>query len=165
MNIDIEENMEEQLYQIVIENGILKQFDKAYDGDYAIPSCVRVIQHHAFIECEFLTGITIPASVESIGELAFSGCIRLNRISVAKDNPVFDSLENCHAIIETASNTLLVGCENTRIPDSVTRIGENAFDGAYFMEEIIIPESVKVIDNWAFASCCNLKYLHLPESL
>ena len=155
----------EQEYNIVIEDGVLKQFDKEYKGGYDVPLDVTSIQHHAFIECEELTGITIPASVESIGELAFSGCCRLSRISVSKDNPVYDSRENCCAIIETASDTLVLGCYNTKIPESVRRIGENAFDGAWFLEDIVIPDSVRVIDDWAFSKCFDLKYIHLPDSL
>jgi hypothetical protein len=155
----------EQELNIVIEDGVLKQFDKAYEGEYVVPFGVTSIQHHAFIECEKLTGISIPASVESIGELAFSGCSRLMKITVDKDNPVYDSRENCCAIIETVSDTLVVGCYNTKVPEGIKRIGENAFDGACFLEDIIIPDSVRVIDEWAFFKCYDLKYIYLPDSL
>ena len=158
-------NTEEQENKIVIVDGVLIQFDKSYEGVYEVPSTVTAIEHHAFIDCEDLTGIIIPASVESIGELAFSGCCKLSKIIVAKDNSVYDSRDNCRAIIETASDTLVVGCYNTKIPEGVKRIGENAFDGAFFLEDIIIPDSVKVISDWAFAKCFDLKYIHLPDSL
>lgn len=83
----------EQEHNIVIGDGVLKQFDKEFEGEYVVPSGVTSIRHHVFIECEKLTGISIPASVERIGELAFCGCCRLSIITVAKDNPVYDSRE------------------------------------------------------------------------
>lgn len=155
----------EQEYNIVIADGVLKQFNKEFEGEYVVPSGVTSIRHHAFIECEKLTGISIPASVESIEQQAFSGCCRLSKMTVAKDNPVYDSRENCCAIIETATDTLVLGCENTKIPKSVKRIGENAFDGAWFLEDIVIPDSVREIGDWAFSKCFDLKYIHLPDSL
>ena len=149
----------------VIEDGVLKQFDKSYEGVYTVPSTVSAIEHHAFIDCEKLTGIIIPASVECIGELAFNGCGKLEKIYVDEDNPVYDSRENCCAIIETVSDTLILGCVNTKIPDSVKCIGEFAFDSAWSLKTIIIPDSVKVIEDWAFSNCYELKYIYLPESV
>lgn len=155
----------DQEYNIVIEDGVLKQFDKEYEGEYVVPSSITAIEHHAFIECEELTGIVIPASVTSIGELAFNGCGKLEHISVDEDNPVYDSRENCCAIIETASDTLVQGCVNTRIPDSVRRIGKHAYDSTWSLKTIIIPDSVKVIEDWAFSNCYELRYIYLPESV
>lgn len=158
-------NTEEQENDIVIVDGVLKQFDNSFEGVYEIPSTVTAIEHHAFIDCEDLTGIVIPASVESIGELAFNGCGNLEKIYVDKANPVYDSRENCCAIIETASNKLIQGCANTRIPDTVKCIGEYAFDSSWSLNTIIIPDSVKVIEDWAFSNCYELKYIYLPESV
>ena len=75
-----------------------------------------------------LTTISIPNSVTSIGSSAFSGCSSLTSISVVSDNPKYDSRNNCNAIIETTTNTLIAGCMNTTIPKSVTSINEEFLD-------------------------------------
>ncbi|MBR6648096.1 MAG: leucine-rich repeat domain-containing protein, partial [Bacteroidaceae bacterium] len=84
-----------------------------------IPNSVTSIGDYAFYFCDALTGITIPNSVTCIGEAAFSNCSALTSITVSKDNPVYDSRDNCNAIIETATNTIILGCKNTVVPDGV----------------------------------------------
>ena len=155
----------EQKYQIVIEDGVLKQFDKEFEGEYVVPSIVHTIKAHAFKDCDGLTSVRIPASVCRIEKLAFNECCNLEYLSVEEGNPCYDSRENCCAIIETASGTLIRGCINTVIPEGVKRIGEWAFDSTRGLESIIIPSSVKVIDDWAFCCCLDLGEIYLPESL
>ena len=75
-------------------------------------------------------------------------------------NNVYDSRNNCNAIIETASNTLIAGCKNTIIPNSVTSIGDWAFYFCTSLTSITIPSSVTSIGDWAFASCSNLKTIN-----
>ena len=99
-----------------------------------IPESVTKIGDGAFLDCSSLQSITIPKSVTEIGRGAFSGCSSLQSIVVAKGNPKYDSREGCNAIIETATNTLIVGCPSTIIPESVTEIGSHAF---YFFRSII----------------------------
>jgi hypothetical protein len=53
----------------------------------------------------------------------------LSQITVDPSNPKYDSRDNCNAIIETATNKLIVGCKNTKIPSSVTEVAEDAFSG------------------------------------
>lgn len=92
-----------------------------------IPSSVTSIRDQAFSSCRGLTGIEIPSSVTKIGEAAFSGCSGLTSINVEAGNEVYDSRDNCNAIIKKATNTLIQGCKNTKIPSSVTSIGDLAF--------------------------------------
>jgi len=107
-----------------------------YSGSVTIPSSVTYngttysvtsIGDDAFAWCTGLTSVTIPNSVTSIGESAFASCTGLTSIVVNDDNTKYDSRENCNAIIETATNTLIAGCQNTTIPNSVTSIGREAF--------------------------------------
>ena len=84
----------------------------------------EVIGEGAFFECSGLISINIPNSVTTIDGGAFFGCSGLTSMSVESGNTVYDSRNNCNAIIETATNTLLYGCQNTIIPNSVTSIGE-----------------------------------------
>ena len=93
----------------------------------------------------------------------FFGCSGLTNIVVASENTTYDSRDNCNAIIETSSNTLVVGCQNTIIPNSVTSIGEMAF-AMCSLASIEIPNSVISIGDWAFAMCSNLETVTLNSN-
>ena len=128
-----------------------------------IPANVTTIGNEAFGNCTGLTSITIPASVTSIGYWAFINCIGLESISVAEGNTVYDSRNGCNALIETASNMLIQGCKNTVIPNTVTSIGDNAFDGCEELKEITIPASVTSIGNYAFYGCSALESISVAN--
>ena len=130
-----------------------------------IPYFVTSIGKMAFQGCRTLTSIEIPNSVTSIGEYAFSACDSLTSIKVDAENKVYDSRENCNAIIETASNTLISGCHKTVIPNSVTSIGSTAFDYCKYLTSIEIPNSVTSIGFRAFSNCENLTSMVIPNSV
>lgn len=103
--------------------------------------------------CSGLTSINIPASVTNIGKHAFKGCSGLTGIDVASGNSVYDSRNNCNAIIKTSDNILVSGCKNTVIPASVTYIGDYAFEGCSGLTSINIPVSVTYIGKYVFLFC------------
>ncbi len=119
----------------------------------SIPSSVESIGNHAMYGCEYLVNIIIPASVTSIGQYVLSYCTKLEKISVEKSNPIYNSNNNCNAIIETSTNTLLYGCQNTVIPDSVTKLSEYAFSHCKNITEIKISKNIISLSNRTFSGC------------
>ena len=118
---------------------------------------VNTIEGGAFAYCNKMKQITIPASVTNFSSISvFGWCDSLSVITVENGNSVYDSRENCNAVIETTTNKLIAGCKNTIIPENITRIGQNAFIGCSGMTSITIPASVVAIDIWAFYRCENL---------
>ena len=114
---------------------------------------VTTIGKFAFFYCSGLTAVTIPACVKSIGYDAFAGCSNLATMTVEAGNKVYDSRNNCNAIIEKETNTLIAGCKNTKIPDDVTGIGEDAFVGCDGLTTVTIPAGVTYIGKDAFYDC------------
>ena len=153
----------------VIPNSVTSIGKRAFNNcdltSITIPESVTSIDEEAFYDCSGLTSITIPKSVTSIGVNAFKGCYGLRFISVEAGNSVYDSRENSNAIIETSSNTLICGCQNTVIPNSVTSIGKEAFSKCYNLTSITIPESVTSIGKEAFQGCSGLTSITIPESV
>ena len=121
-----------------------------------IPNSVTSIGISAFYNCSGLTSVTIPSSVTSIEVRAFSGCSGLTYMNVNEGNTVYDSRNNCNAIIKTSCNTLIAGCKNTVIPNSVTSIGDFAFWGCSGLTSVSIPNSVTSIRSYAFFGCKDL---------
>ena len=130
-----------------------------------IPSSVTSIGYYAFSGCSGLTGIEIPSSVTKIREAAFSGCSGVTSINVEAGNVVYDSRDNCNAIIEKETNTLIQGCKNTKIPSSVTSIGNEAFEGCSELTSIEIPKGVTSIGYYAFSGCSGLTGIEIPSSV
>ena len=130
-----------------------------------IPNSVTKIGQSAFECCYGLTSVIIPNSVTSIGYGAFSYCSCLTSISVDNGNTVYDSRNNCNAIIETATNTLIAGCYNTVIPNNVTSIGNYAFSGCSGLTSVTIPNSVTEIGYDAFKGCRGLTSMTIPNSV
>ena len=112
-----------------------------------------------------LTSITIPKSVEKIGNNPFYSCKKLEKIIVESENTVYDSRNECNAIIETSTNALVSGCKNTVIPSGVTEICESAFTGCTGLTSINIPNTVTKIGRSAFSSCHGLSSITIPNSV
>ena len=130
-----------------------------------LPSSITTIESGTFRDCIGLTNIEIPESIISIAGDAFYGCTGLESISVEENNKTYDSRENCNAIIETASNKLIIGCKNTRIPHTVTTIEGSAFYKCIGLASIEIPLSVKKIGYAAFKECTKLDGIKIPTSV
>ena len=129
------------------------------------PNSLKSIGSQAFEGCAKLTSLTIPNSVNSIAYDAFFGCSGLTSFVIDKGNAIYDSRDDCNAIIETGSNTLIWGCSNTIIPNSVTSIGNYAFQVCEGLTSVNIPEGITSIGEGAFDRCSNLKIVSIPRSV
>lgn len=130
-----------------------------------IPSTVVAISALAFSGCDGLTSIFIPKGVMSIGSPIFDNCSNLKSIVVDKGNRFYDSRDECNAIIATSDNQLIAGCQNTVIPNNVTKISPAAFQGCTNLTSIQLPNCLTSISEYTFAGCTNLNSITLPESL
>ena len=158
------------LTSIDIPNSVTEIGNGAFDGcsnltSIDIPNSVTSIGDYAFYKCTGLSSVTIGNSVTSIGDYAFYKCTSPTSIIVAGDNSTYDSRGNCNAIIETATNTLVLGCKNTNIPNSVTSIGNCAFGGCTGLTSIDIPNSITSIGDGAFIGCSGLTSVTIPNSV
>ena len=130
-----------------------------------IPSNITTVSIGAFKGCTGLNSIVVPATVTKIQAGVFEGCTVLESIAVDGENTVYDSRENCNAIIETATNRLLITCKNTIIPGSVIAFGDYAFAGNTNIVDFTIPDGIKTIGNYAFSGCTKLKSIKIPETI
>ncbi len=133
-----------------------------FDGD--VTEIIRTEDGEAFGYTK-LTSIIIPNSVTHIDSDPFTGCEKLSSIIVGSKNTVYDSRDNCNAIIETESNTLICGCKNTIIPNNVTSIDYMAFAYSTGMTSITVPNSVTTIGDWAFSGCTGITSVTIGNSV
>ena len=132
-----------------------------------IPNSVTTIASSAFLWCTDLTAISIPRSVTSIGTDAFYACSGPNLLSITVEegNPTYDSRYNCNALIETATDSLIIGCKNTSIPVDIKAIASYAFRDCTGLSFARIPNGVKTIRSNTFFSCPDLTTVVIGNSV
>ena len=136
---------------------------KAGCSNTIIPGNILTIYEYAFDGIN-IQSIDIPASVTTIHERAIYNCALLGSITVDEKNSVYDSRDNCNAIIKTKTNELIVGCYNTVIPSGVKSIANYAFEEVGHLGDVIIPPSVTSIGDYAFKGSF-LTGVYLPPSI
>ena len=156
----------------------LLKVPKELSGAYPVKEGTRIICNGAFWHCSSLAEIVIPASVTSIGGLAFSGCGSLSNIVIPAsvtsigDRAFFrcGSLSDIviPASVTSIGRTAFSGCGSLSsivIPASVTSIGDGAFSGCGSLSSIVIPASVTSIGNRTFSGCGSLSSIVIPPSI
>ena len=152
-----------------------------------LPEGLKIIGQRAFRKCINLKNIEFPESLTIIGEDAFEGCVGLTNLNIPKNTDVFfgnpftncsglmsitvdpenkkyDSRDNSNAIVETETDTLMLGCVNTKIPSDIKTIGD-AFYGCSGLKEIELPSGLTTIGVYAFRNCINLQKINIPDGV
>ena len=162
------------LTSVTIPNSVTSIGSYAFDGCTGLTTVIFNAEkctqwgtntNPVFKTCTKLSTLTIGKSVTTIPSYVFSGCTGLTSIVVDEGNTKYDSRNNCNAIIETASNTLIFGCKGSIIPNSVTSIGNDAFNGCIGLTSVTIPNSVTSIGDYAFKGCTALTEVDLNSVL
>ena len=167
-----------QTSSIVIQNDTLVRWSLDYKGMAVVPSGVHHIGVQAFSHCKSLTGVVLPATLETIGPLAFSGCARLKEVVIPESvtnigGSAFCNCKSMTNLVVLAKTKKLpedmcsrcFGLRNIGLPDGVVEIGDRAFICCRSIDCIRIPESVRRIGRASFAGCSRLRTLFLPEGL
>lgn len=166
---------------------IEKSTSKLVLGCYSttIPNSVRIIGRGAFNNCPLLTNMNLPERLSVIEENAFSGTSlasvsipsqvseigshafpkTLETIIVDEENEVYDSRNDCNALIESATNTLLIGNKNTFIPEGIVAIADEALSEQKEIKEMYLPQSLTSIGKAAFSGCSGLTELIIPAKV
>ena len=132
--------------------------------DLTLSAPLQSIAGGAFTQCYTLSSLTIPNTVTSIQKQSFNGCTGLRSIVVEDDNPVYDSRDNCNAVIKTENDSLVLICKNTTLPSGITKIDDYAFYNSG-ITSMVIPPSVKSIGKYAFANCMSLTSVTIPDGV
>lgn len=134
--------------------------DTYYLSDVNFKEGTSRIANYA-LKLVYVESINIPSTVVEIGK----GALYTSNITVEPGNKYYDSRENCNAIIETATNILVCGTDNTIIPNSVKVIGDWAFANNRSLKTISLPDGIERIGENAFDGCFNLSTINIPQSV
>lgn len=148
-----------------------------------LPETITQIGNSAFYSCTNLVDINFPESLTTIGTNSLrSGRIAefyvgknltsipdnpfwtdtMEKITIHPDNPKYYVENNC--LIERDTKTLILGCNNSIIPDGVKIIGKYAFRFSK-IKEAMIPNGVTMIEHCAFSVCSQLEKVEIPNSV
>lgn len=129
---------------------------------------VKAIDAGAFSGCNSLTKVHIPANITYIGEGAFELCQYIQMISIDPANEYY--YVDGNVLFDKEKKTLLFCPAYGRagvytVPDSVSKIGKNAFSCCGYIDSIIIPDSVTEIGNGAFSYCTGLSAVNISDNV
>ena len=157
-----------QLKHITLPESITSISEFAFDGcisleSIELPKTVESIGYLAFYNCSKLRSFFLPANVGSVEGALFFGCANLVSVVVDENNAVYDSRNNCNAIIQKDNKVLVSSCSTTSLPDDLEQIGPMAFAGLS-VSRVEIPASIKSIGKEAFYQMSNLKTIVMKHS-
>ncbi|OQA78558.1 MAG: hypothetical protein BWY30_00642 [Tenericutes bacterium ADurb.Bin239] len=133
-------------------------------NNLVFPESLRIIRYGAFANCQNLTTFNVGKNVRYIGLEVVADTPALTSIEVDAANKHYDSRDNCKALIDTKMNSIINGCKNTMVPNSIVDISSGAFRGSS-IETITLPASVTDIGNSVFNGCSALKTVTIKGEL
>ena len=125
-----------------------------------IPNSIKTISDHAFSGC-ILESLSIPASVTEISAKAFYGA-SVDNITVASGNTDYKIDEGC--LIEISTSTVLFGTSESTVPSYVKHIGNGAFENRVGISEITLPSGLLSIGDYAFSKS-DINNIVIPGSV
>ena len=160
------------LSKIEISEGLRTIGYSAFSGcnfeTIELPDSVKIIGEVAFRNCKDLKTVYIPSSVYIIGDGAFRDLPSLVRFEVDADNQSFSSIDG--NLYDKSGTELLYyaqgkGEKEVIIPDGVVEIGDYAFENCVFLKKVTFPETLVSIGAGAFCGDFGLESITLPRSL
>lgn len=150
-------------------------FYRCYDlTSVSLPYTIRKIGYMAFANCSKLSSITLPSNVTEIEEYAFSDVLNIIYDGSATGAPwgaaAVNGYFDGYVLYSDATKTKICGCDRSAkgeiiLPNTVTEIKDNAFEGCMGITSINIPESVTKIGEYAFSTCCGLTSIVIPNTV
>ena len=133
----------------------------------------------AFAGQECLEEVLMPPTLSAVKTAAFSGCLRLHRVELDRQNAVglaTDAFRDCGYLREVSGSEMLsvigknavTGCRNLRaVPfgRDLRRLGDGAFSGCLSLEEVMLPSCVESVGSGVFSDCTELRSVVLEEGL
>ena len=160
------------LTSVTLPEGLTAIGDNAFQrcvslASITLPEGLTAIGDNAFFSCG-LTSIALPDSLTSVGANPFLGCFSLTAIDISPDHPVFAQADG--VLYEKASGTLVCypagkADSSFAVPEGTLSIGDDAFDGCFFLTSVVLPDGLTSIGEGAFAGCFLLRTVTLPDSL
>ena len=138
------------------------------EAEYAVPDGVETLGEYSFTDSLKLTTVALPASLTNVANFAFPLCSSLSRLTVSPDNPRFRSVDGI--VFSADGKTLYLyppGRDEAEyvVPDGVETIADYAFAHCYALTNIALPNSLRRIGAEAFGFCAELKKIAIPDGL
>ena len=137
---------------------------------------ITSIEGEAFSDCNYLSSVYLPRSLETIGYRAFWRCSKLTSLKFYGSTIGIEAFQGCRGLvsIEFSANLTTIGkgafslCEKLpklELPNSLIDIQSSAFSGCSKLSTIQWPQNVNNVEEKVFEDCVSLVSLELPEGL
>ena len=132
--------------------------DESFEEEYfvVVDNKVTMFWDEAFWNCSNLIGVEFGSKSNIFPDTMFKKSPKMRIIKVSGENTKFDSRNDCNAVINTETDTLVVACKTTIVPNDVKIIGDYAFCAVSGIKSIVLPKSLTSIGMSAFAGCSDL---------
>lgn len=159
-------------------NNIVSHYYKDGKGVIEFEKDLTFIEDSIFMDCTSLTSMTLPHSIEKIGDRAFGWCYKLTSIDLKTKIQAIGNGAFCYCYnlidfqmpesIQEIGYSAFSNCQRLKhiaLPNSIFKIGQRAFENCYELDNIKLPKDITEIEFSVFSRCTNLKNIELPDNL